>query len=46
MSQGLRSVAGGHKPTPEQCRRALLSAVVLVVMVVAIYATVMLKFAR
>jgi hypothetical protein len=36
----------GHKPTPEQKRRAAATAVVLFVMVAAIYATYMLKFAR
>jgi hypothetical protein len=36
----------GHKPTPEQRRRAIVSAVVLAAMVVAIYATVVFKFAR
>jgi hypothetical protein len=36
----------GHKPTPEQKRRATTTAVVLFVMVAAIYATYMLKFAR
>ena len=41
-----RAMAGGHKPTPEQKRRALVSAVVLAAMVVGIYATFVLKFAR
>jgi hypothetical protein len=36
----------GHKPTPEQRRRAVLSAVLLAMMAVAIYATVFLKFLR
>jgi len=36
----------GHKPTPEQRRRAVISAVVLAVTVVAIYLTYMLKFTR
>ncbi len=35
-----------HKPTPEQKRRAVVSAVVLAVVVVAIYATTVLQFAR
>jgi len=39
-------MAEGHKPTPEQKRRAVISAVVLAVTVVAIYATFMLNFAR
>jgi hypothetical protein len=39
-------MAGSHKPTPEQRRRAVASAVVLAVTVVAIYLTFMLKFAR
>lgn len=39
-------MAEGHKPTPEQKRRAVISAVVLAAMVVGIYATYMLKFAR
>jgi hypothetical protein len=39
-------MAGSHKPTPEQRRRAVASAVLLAVAVVAIYATYMLKFAR
>jgi hypothetical protein len=39
-------MADGHKPTPDQRKRAVLSAVLLAVMVVAIYATVVLKFAR
>jgi hypothetical protein len=41
-----RAMAGSHKPTPEQRRRAVASAVVLAVTVVAIYLTFMLKFAR
>ena len=40
------AMAGGHKPTPEQKRRAVVSAVVLAAMVVGIYATFVLKFAR
>lgn len=40
------AMAEGHKPTPEQKRRAVVSAVVLAAMVVAIYATFVLKFAR
>ena len=43
---GTRAMAGGHKPTPEQKRRALVSAIVLAAMVVGIYATFVLKFAR
>lgn len=43
---GTRAMAEGHKPTPEQKRRAVISAVVLAAMVVGIYATYMLKFAR
>lgn len=39
-------MAEGHKPTPEQKRRALASAILLAVAVVAIYATFVLKFAR
>jgi hypothetical protein len=39
-------MAEGHKPTPEQKRRAVLSAVLLAATVVAIYLTFMLKFAR
>ena len=39
-------MAEGHKPTPEQRRRAIVTAVVLAVMVVGIYLTYMLKFAR
>ena len=34
-----------HKPTPEQRRRALLTAVVLVATVLAIYAVFLLKVA-
>jgi hypothetical protein len=36
----------GHKPTPEQRRRAIATAVVLALMVAGIYFTFMLKFAR
>ncbi len=36
----------GHKPTPEQRRRALVSALVLAAMVLGIYLTFILKFAR
>jgi hypothetical protein len=39
-------MAERHKPTPEQRRRAVVSAVVLALTVVAIYATFVLKFAR
>jgi hypothetical protein len=39
-------MAGSHKPTPEQRRRAVVSAVVLAATVLAIYLTFMLKFAR
>ena len=39
-------MAEGHKPTPEQRRRAIATALVLVAMVVGIYLTYMLKFAR
>ena len=39
-------MAEGHKPTPEQKRRAVVTAVVLALAVAAIYATYMLKFAR
>ena len=39
-------MAGGHKPTPEQKRRAVATAVVLALMVAAIYLTYVLKFAR
>ena len=39
-------MAEGHKPTPEQKRRAIMTAVVLAAMVVAIYLTYMIKFAR
>jgi hypothetical protein len=39
-------MAEGHKPTPEQRRRAVISAVVLAATVVAIYLTFMLKFVR
>lgn len=40
------AMAGPHKPTPEQRRRAIASAVLLAVTVLAIYLTFMLKFAR
>ena len=43
---GARAKAEGHKPTPEQRRRAVWSAVLLAVMAVGIYATVFLKFIR
>jgi hypothetical protein len=39
-------MAGSPKPTPEQRRRAVASAVVLAATVLAIYVTYMLKFAR
>jgi hypothetical protein len=39
-------MSGSHKPSPEQRRRAVASAVLLAAMVVAIYVTYMLKFAR
>jgi hypothetical protein len=39
-------MAEGHKPTPEQKRRAIMTAVVLAAMVVGIYLTYMIKFAR
>jgi len=39
-------MAGSPRLTPEQRRRAVASAVVLAVTVVAIYVTYMLKFAR
>jgi hypothetical protein len=39
-------MAEDHKPTPEQKRRAVVTAVVLFAMVAAIYLTYMLKFAR
>jgi hypothetical protein len=39
-------MAGGHKPTGEQKRRAVVTAVVLALLVVAIYATFMIEFAR
>jgi hypothetical protein len=39
-------MAEGHKPTPGQKRRAVVTAVVLAAMVAAIYLTSMLKFAR
>jgi hypothetical protein len=37
-------MADGHKPTPSQKRRAVLTAVVLAVLAIGIYATVVLKF--
>lgn len=40
------AVADGHKPTPEQRRRAVWSAVLLAIVAVGIYATVFLKFIR
>ena len=40
------AMADGHKPTPEQKRRAVLTAVVLAAMVAGIYLTYMIKFAR
>ena len=40
------AMAEGHKPTPEQKRRAVVTAVVLAVMVAGIYLTYMIKFAR
>jgi hypothetical protein len=39
-------MAEGHKPTPEQKRRAVISAAVLAATAVAIYLVFMLKFAR
>jgi hypothetical protein len=39
-------MAGSPKPTPEQRRRAVASAVVLAATVLAIYVTFMLKFVR
>jgi hypothetical protein len=39
-------MAERHKPTPEQRRRALVSAAVLAATVLAIYVTFMLKFVR
>ena len=38
-------MAAGHEPTPGQKRRAVVTAVVLVLVAVAIYFTFMLKFA-
>jgi len=35
-----------HKPTPEQRRRAIVTAVVLALTVAAIYFTFILKFTR
>ncbi len=40
------NIAAGHKPTPEQRRRAMQTALVLALAVVGIYATVVLKFMR
>lgn len=42
----MQAMADGHKPTPEQKRRAIVTAVVLALTVAAIYFTFMLKFAR
>jgi hypothetical protein len=39
-------MAEGHKPTPEQKRRAVISAAVLAATAVAIYLVFMLKFVR
>lgn len=39
-------MAEGHKPTPEQKRRAVATAVVLALLVVGIYLTYMFKFVR
>jgi hypothetical protein len=39
-------MAEGHKPTPAQKRRAVVSAVVLAALAVAIYLTYMIKFFR
>jgi hypothetical protein len=39
-------MAAGHKPTPEQKRRVIGTAVVLALTVVGIYLTYMIKFAR
>lgn len=39
-------MSGGHEPTPEQRRRAVVTAVVLALTVAGIYFTFMLKFAR
>jgi len=39
-------MAEGHKPTPGQKRRAVISAVVLAALAVAIYLTYMIKFFR
>jgi hypothetical protein len=39
-------MAEPHKPTPEQRKRALVSALVLAATVVAIYVTFIVKFAR
>ncbi len=40
------AMAEGHKPTPEQKRRAVVTAVVLALVVAGIYATFVIKFAR
>ena len=39
-------MAGGHKPTPVQKRRAVITALVLALTVAAIYLSFVLKFAR
>jgi hypothetical protein len=39
-------MAEGHKPTPEQKRRAVATAVVLALLVAGIYLTYMFKFVR
>ena len=39
-------MTGGRGPTPEQKRRAVVSAVVLAALAVGIYVTYMLKFFR
>lgn len=44
MTRGA-AMTEGHKPTPEQKRRAVVTAVVLALMVAAIYFTVVLKAA-
>jgi hypothetical protein len=45
VRQDTAGVAGGHRPDREQRRRAVVTAVVLAVMVLGIYATVVLRFA-
>ena len=40
------AMADGHEPTPEQTRRAVVTAVVLAALVAGIYLAYMLKFAR